>query len=52
MARRRSVWSQVRRDSYLLSRTMGDVSAAKRGRVVRRVARRRVTRSVFRALGL
>jgi hypothetical protein len=48
----RSAWNQVRRDSYLLSRTMGDLSAAKRGPVPlgKRIARRDLTRTIFRLL--
>jgi hypothetical protein len=48
----RSAWNQVRRDSYLLSRTMGDLSAAKRGPVPlgKRIARRDLTRVFFRVL--
>jgi hypothetical protein len=50
--RRRSAYSRVQRDSYLLSRTMGDLSAAARGPVplARRLARRSLTRSFFRSL--
>ena len=49
-ARRLSTWERVRRDMYKTQRAMGDVSAAARGPVplARRLARRRVTRSVFR----
>jgi hypothetical protein len=39
---------QLRRDSYLLSRTLGDAQAAKRGRLAKRLARRSLTRSLFR----
>jgi hypothetical protein len=40
-------------ESYLLSRTLGDVNAAKRGPSVlaKRLVRRSLTRSLFRALG-
>ena len=52
MARKRSGFEQVRRDSYLLSRTLGDVSAARRGPVplARRLVRRDLTRGFFRLL--
>jgi hypothetical protein len=52
MARRHSAWSQTRRDSYLLSRTMGDLSAARRGGrpLAKRLVRRSLTRQFFRAL--
>ncbi len=52
MARRRSFLSSVQRDSYQLSRATGDVRAAQRGQLVKRLVRRRVTRGLFRALGL
>jgi hypothetical protein len=50
--RQRSAWNQVRRDSYLLSRTMGDISAAQRGPAVlaKRLVRRDLTRAFFRVL--
>jgi len=49
MARRRSGIEQVRRDSYLLSRTLGDYQAAQRGPVPlgTRLARRSLTRTLF-----
>ncbi|HEX9065302.1 MAG TPA: hypothetical protein VF843_09345 [Streptosporangiaceae bacterium] len=53
MARRRmSTWNRVRRDLYLTQRTMGDMSAARRGPGVlgRRLARRRRDRMVWRLL--
>jgi hypothetical protein len=52
MARKRSGIEQVRRDSYLLSRTLGDVEAARRGPapLARRLARRDLTRAFFRFL--
>ena len=52
MARQRSAWNQVRRDSYLLSRTMGDLDAARRGPdvLLRRLVRRDLTRAFFRML--
>ena len=52
MARKRSAWDQAERDLYLTSRTMKDVSAARRGPVVlgRRLARRSLTRTLFRML--
>lgn len=46
--RKRSAWEQTRRDLYLTQRTMGDISAARRGRLGKRVARRYVVRSLFR----
>jgi len=46
----RSAWNQVRRDLYLTQRTMGDVSAAKRGTLGKRLARRDLTRALFRVL--
>jgi len=52
MARKRSAWNEIRRDLYLTQRTMGDVSAARRGRLGKRLVRRSLTRSIFRALGL
>jgi len=39
---------QVRRDSYFLSRTLGDYQAAKRGRLAKRLVRRSLTRTLFR----
>lgn len=52
MARKRSGIEQVRRDSYLLSRTLGDYQAAERGPVPlgKRLARRSLTRTLFRIL--
>ena len=52
MARKRSLLSQVRRDLYLAQRGIGTAQAASRGPVplAKRLARRRVTRSVFGAL--
>jgi hypothetical protein len=51
-ARKRSAWNQARRDFYLTSRTMGDLSAASRGPkpLARRLVRRKATRSLFSAL--
>jgi hypothetical protein len=48
--RRRSSWNTMRRDMYLTQRTMGDISAAGRGRLPQRVIRRRLVRSIFRSL--
>jgi hypothetical protein len=49
---RRSAWNQTRRSAYLLSRDMGDVSAARRGPapLAKRLVRRSITRSLFRML--
>ena len=44
----RSVWSQTRRNLYLAQRLMGDVSAAQRGTLGKRLIRRSLTRSLFR----
>lgn len=54
MARKRSLLKQIQRDAYLVQRAAGDASAASRGPgpYVRRRARRSLTRSFFRALGL
>jgi hypothetical protein len=48
--RKRSLWNQTRRDLYFTQRTMGDISAAGRGRLPRRLARRAVTRRLLRGL--
>lgn len=48
--RRTDPIEQVRRDSYFLSRTLGDYQAAKRGRLAKRLARRSLTRALFRGL--
>ena len=52
MSRKRSPLEQVRRDSYLLSRSLGDFQAASRGPVPlgKRLARRSLTRTFFRIL--
>lgn len=49
---RRSLLSQVQRDSHLVSRTAGDLDAARRGPDVlaRRLIRRQATRTIFSAL--
>jgi hypothetical protein len=47
---RRTAAGQLERDLYLASRTVGDVQAAKQGRLVRRVARRQYHRGVIRLL--
>ena len=49
---RRGTWNRTRRDAYLTSRAMGDMSAAARGPLplARRLLRRRLTRSLFRLL--
>lgn len=52
MARRRGTFARVERDVYLADRTALDVRAALAGPgpLARRLARRWVTREVFRAL--
>lgn len=52
MRRKRSAWNQTRRDAYLLSRSMGDLSAASRGPrpLAKRLVRRSLTRALFRAM--
>jgi len=52
MVRRRNFLSSLQRDSYRVSRATGDVRAAQRGRLVQRLVRRRITRGLFRSLGL
>ena len=49
MARRRSALEQLRRNLYLAQRGIGDGQAAARGPapIVKRIARRKATRSVF-----
>lgn len=49
MARRRSLLSQVARDSYLVSRAAGDAKAAERGpgAYAKRIVRRRLRRAIF-----
>ena len=48
----RSTWNQARRDLYLTQRTMGDLSAARRGPapLAKRLVRRDLTRTFFRIL--
>jgi len=48
----RSALRQIQRDAYLISRTAGDLGAAKRGPVVlgKRLVRRDLTRAFFRVL--
>lgn len=50
MARKRSAFRSIERKVYLADRTSLDIAAAARGPVplVKRVARRKVTRSAFR----
>lgn len=48
--RHRDPVEELRRDSYLLSRTLGDVQAAKRGTLAKRLVRRSLTRALFRGL--
>ena len=43
-----SEWGSTRKFLYKTQRTMGDVTAAKNGKLVKRIVRRRVTRSIFR----
>jgi hypothetical protein len=47
---KRSTLSQVRRSSYLLSRTIGDYQAAQRGGLGKRLVRRSLMRTLFRSL--
>lgn len=46
-----SFWKDLQRTSYRLSRFSGDVSAAQRGTLGKRLVRRRVTRTVLRPYG-
>lgn len=48
MARGRSAVTQVRRALYKTQRAVGDVQAAQRGTLVKRVVRRQATRTLFR----
>ena len=41
---------EIRRSLYYSQRTLGDLQAARRGRLGRRLVRRRVTRSLMRSL--
>ena len=52
MARQRSALRQIQRDAHLISRTAGDIDAARRGPDVlaRRLVRRDLTRAFFRVL--
>lgn len=43
-------WRRTQRDLYLTQRTMGDVSAARRDKLVKRLVRRSLTRSIFRGM--
>ena len=43
-----SFWRNLQRDSYKLSRVSGDVSAAQRGVLGKRLVRRKVTRKLGR----
>lgn len=47
MVGKRSAWEQTRRNFYLAQRTMGDISAAQRGTLGKRLIRRQATRSVW-----
>ena len=44
-----SAWGSTRRDMYRAQRLMGDLSAARRGTLPKRLLRRSLTRSMFRA---
>ena len=46
--RKRSALKQLQRSAYLTSRAAGDLSAARRGHLIKRVARRSLTRNLFR----
>lgn len=48
--RKRGTLSQVRRSLYLTQRTIGDVQAAQRGTLARRVARRSLVRALLRGV--
>lgn len=50
MARKRSFLSQMSRSFYLASRLTGDAQAIKRGRYVKRRARRAERRAIWRLL--
>ena len=52
MAGKRSALRQIQRDAHLISRTAGDLDAARRGPDVlaRRLVRRDLTRAFFRVL--
>jgi hypothetical protein len=41
-------WRRAQRDLYLAQRTMGDIDAAQRGKLGKRLLRRSLTRSLFR----
>ena len=44
-----SAWGSTRRTMYKTQRLMGDVSAVRRGTLPKRLLRRSITRSLFRA---
>lgn len=44
------LFRQISRNAHLVSRTAGDISAARRGVLVKRLIRRNLTRALFRAL--
>lgn len=44
-------FQDLQRSSYKVSRFSGDVSAAQRGRLAKRVVRRKVTRNLGRSYG-
>lgn len=47
---KRSTLSQVRRAAFLTQRAIGDVQAVQRGTIAKRLVRRSLVRSLFRAL--
>lgn len=46
-----SFWRQLQRDSYKVSRLSGDVEAAEKGTLAKRLIRRNVTRKLGRGYG-
>lgn len=50
MARHRSTLEQIRRTLYFGQRSIGDAEAVRRGTILKRLARRSLTRTFFRAL--
>lgn len=50
MTRSRDPFRRISRDAHLVSRTAGDISAARRGVLGKRLVRRAVTRAVMRRL--
>lgn len=47
MGRHRSDWEQARRTLYFIQRAMGDMSAANRGTLGKRLVRRQLTRTTW-----